>query len=479
MRKLISIIPRLATNYFILSGAELFSKILATIAFAYLARALGPQIYGYLEFVLALALIGTLLVDFGLSSIGAREIAKDTESTKRLFVHITALRFIFAVGTFSLFVILARWIDQPQPVRNLILLYGLTMFALPLLIQWVFQGHDRMQYVALASVVRWSILTLGILLFINSASNLWLVTLIEITAILSAALILIAFFIRSFGMPSFDFDRQYGLNALRKSAPIGASELVWAVKVYFATITLGLVISGPDVGWFTSAHRIVISLHAFVWLYFYNLLPSIARSSQQPVAVLNKLMAASLTVTAWAAVFIGVFGTAFSKVIINLFYGSQYNQAASVFSVLIWLIPLALLSGHYRYTLIGYDHQKYEFLSAFTGAVVNVGLSLYLIPRMGYLGAAWAIVVSELIIWGLAVLFVGRMVAHISILPHLWRPLIAGVISAGLLYVFIPINLFLAVIIATMVFILILFSFNPNLVHRIRSMAFQNQAIHS
>ena len=37
--------PRLALNYVLLSGGELVAKVLGALAFAYLARVLGPQVY--------------------------------------------------------------------------------------------------------------------------------------------------------------------------------------------------------------------------------------------------------------------------------------------------------------------------------------------------------------------------------------------------------------------------------------------------
>ena len=46
--------PRLAANYVILSAGEFIAKVFGAVAFAYLARVLGPQRYGYLEFAIAI-----------------------------------------------------------------------------------------------------------------------------------------------------------------------------------------------------------------------------------------------------------------------------------------------------------------------------------------------------------------------------------------------------------------------------------------
>ena len=45
----------------------------------------------------------------------------------------------------------------------------------------------------------------------------------------------------------------------------------------------------------------------------------------------------------------------FASPLMTLIYGATFAPAAEPFAVLVWLVPLALFSGHYRYTLIGYD----------------------------------------------------------------------------------------------------------------------------
>jgi O-antigen/teichoic acid export membrane protein len=439
------------------------------VAFAYLARVLGPQGYGNLEFTLAIIFFFTLLVDIGLSAYGAREIAKDEGTVPRLVAHITITRCLMAVGAFSILAILVMVIEKPWPVKQLILLYGLTLFGLPGILQWVFQGRDMMQYVAIASILRWSTFAAGVFLLIRGAAQLWMVALVEGIAISLVVFYYFWILLRFFGFPRQRIDFGFMRNVFPQALPIGASELVWAVKIYFATVLLGLVIAGPQVGWFGAAHRLVISLHTFVWLYFFNLLPSIARSSQGKPEGLHRLMRTSLQVTAWTAIFLGIVGTAFADPIITLFYGSQYQQSVVAFRVLIWVIPLTLISGHYRYTLIGYDEQRLEFLSSAGGAILVILLNLFLIPTYGFLGAAWSLVISEAFILGLAYYLVRRTITHIPMWSYIYRPLAAGAILIGALYLLPSTNAWVMGGAAVIVYGLALTVIQPQLLADIRA----------
>jgi O-antigen/teichoic acid export membrane protein len=194
------------------------------------------------------------------------------------------------------------------------------------------------------------------------------------------------------------------------------------------------------VGWFSAAHRLVISLHAFVWLYFFNLLPSISRGSRSTFAALQRLMQSSLQITGWLGVFVAIVGTAFARPVLTVVYGSQYEPAVASFQTLIWLIPFALVSGHFRYTLIAYHKQGLEFISAACGGALNVVLNLILVASYGIIGAAIAIVVAEVFICGISYLMVQRTITAIPVGAYLWRPAIGAVVLAGILHFIPPVN---------------------------------------
>jgi O-antigen/teichoic acid export membrane protein len=463
-------LPRLAVNFVVLSGGELLSKIFTAVAFAYLARVLGPGGYGQLEFALAIVLFFTVLVDGGLSPYGARELAKDPGAAGRLVLHVVLLRCALATAAFGVLAALTVAIDQPWSVKVLILLYGLTLFGVPGLLGWVFQGRDSMHVVAVASIVRWTTFAAGVFLFVHAPSQIWRVPLVEAGAVGLVVLFYVALLARQLGRLRPRLDLSFVRSTIRQAAPIGASELVWATKIYFATVWLGLVVGGAEVGLFGAAHRLVVALHAFVWLYFFNLLPSLARATRDPPGPLQALLHRSIQVCAWSAVFVGIVGTAFAQPAITLVYGPQYQDAVPAFQVLIWLIPLALMSGNYRYALVAHGQQRLEFLTAACGACLNIVLNLLLIPPYGPLGAAIALVASEVLIWALADYFVRRTITPVAAWPHISRPLIGGAILAGALYVLLPTNLWIAGISAVVVYGLALSIFQPTILTNVRAL---------
>ena len=426
---------KLVINFVLLSGGEAVSKIFAFIAFAYLARILGPDVYGDLEFALAATLFFNLAVEGGLGLLGAREIAKDKESVSKLTFHIIVMRCILAVGSFLLLMVFTVLCNKSPQEKQLVILYGLTLFGTPGLLQWFFQGFDRMHWVAISSVLRWSLFAGVVLLYVKDPTRAWVVPLAELGAVGCVVFLNIGLFAHGFGKIWRPFNLPFAISLMRQAAPIGLTQVMWGLKIYLPTVMLGLLIGGEQVGWFGSAHRIVLALHGFVWMYYFNLYPSISRCSQQTPEALQQLAGKSIQMNAWAAVFVGAAGTLFADDLINIVYGTQYAEAVIGFKVLIWLLSFALISGHYMYILIAYNKQWLELLSAVCGGIASIIINVLLIPKYGSIGASLAVLCSETFIWSLNYYFVRREVIKIRFMTHLIKPLLAGAIMVAMLQI--------------------------------------------
>jgi O-antigen/teichoic acid export membrane protein len=465
---------KLTTNFVLLLGGEALSKVFSFLAFAHLARVLRPDAYGAIEFALAATLFFNLIVEGGLGLLGTREIAKDEQSLRGITFHVVIIRCFLAILAFLLLLLFVLVSNKSWQEKQLVTLYGLTLFGTPGLLQWVFQGLDRMQWVSVSSVVRWSLFAGCIFLFIHEPGQIWIVPLIELAAVGSVVALNFSLFRYLFGGFPRKFDISFAFSLFRQAIPIGLTQIMWGLKFYLPTIMLGLLIGGKEVGWFGAGHRIVIALHAFVWMYYFNIYPSISRCTQQTPGALDRMMAKSLQLTSWSAVFIGVSGSLFAEPLILFVYGSQYGETALCFKVLIWLVSLTLISGHYMYMLIAYNRQWLELSSSISGAVVSICLNLFLISHYGFLGAAWAVLCSETVIWGLNYHFVRRNINDIRFWKHLIKPLAAGAVMVSATQLMPSSNVWVMGTVSVAVYGIALLILQPNIVTDFRIVIFGN-----
>ncbi|MFN2433046.1 MAG: oligosaccharide flippase family protein [Gemmatimonadota bacterium] len=425
---------RLARGYLLLGGGELLAKLLTFTAFVALGRALGPERYGSLEFVLAVMVFFTLPADLGLGAYGAREVARRPGAAALLLQQISELRLLLAGVSFAALLAVTALVPAPDEVRLLLVLYGVSLFAAPALLQWLFQGQGLMQWVAAASITRQAVFAGLILVLVRPGVSIVAVGLVEIASVAATAAVCVTVARLRLGVrvPAPRL-RPAGLaRHLREAAPIGLSEIAWAGLWYLATVLLGLLVAGPALGWFGASHRIVMALHTFVWLYFVNLLPWIARGVEAPREQLVRLIQGSLLPATWCSLFVALVTTVLARDLLTLAYGPAFADAGRTLGLLVWMVPLAMLSGHFRYTLIAYDLQRLELASTLAAGLVAAVLGLLLIPRFAGRGAAAALLCGSAVNGLLAYAWTRSRVARIRLGGRVAKPLVAATAALAL-----------------------------------------------
>ena len=422
---------RLAINYLFLSGGEFTAILLTFASFTYLARVLGPLNYGSVEFTLAAMVFFTLPADLGLASYGAREVARHPDRASRLLHEITGLRVALTLGSMLALGIFILVIHKSNELKILLALYGVSLLAGPFLLQWFFQAHDQMHWVGIASIVRQAGFAGLVFLMCRRGSPLSYIGFIECASV--AAMTVFCLYVSrhrmGFAWPWPDLHVIRLMGHIREAAPIGLNELAWAFMWYFCTVLLGFIFPDRSLGWFGASHRAVMALHTFVYLYFFNLLPSISRCAALPHKYLLELMDRSIRLGAWASLFLAALLTALAPQLLTLMYGPPFRPASHSFSILVWMLPVAMLSGHHRYILIAYNHQKTLLRCTAYSAAVAVLLGFALVPFYRGPGAAWALLIALLLNLALVYISVRRLVVEVPVHRQLAAPLTALAVS--------------------------------------------------
>jgi len=204
-----------------------------------------------------------------------------------------------------------------------------------------------MRWVALTEIVRQIGFAGLVLLTFRRGTPLWHIGVIECASVAGAALFC-AYVTRlelRFAWPWPDLKVSRLMGHLRESAPIGLTELAWGFMWYFSTVLLGLVFSDATLGWWGASHRALMALHTFVWRYFFNLLPSISRCALRSKKDLLELMDESVRFTSWVGLLAGGLLMATAPDLLALLYGPNFREAARSFSVLVRMLPVAMLSA--------------------------------------------------------------------------------------------------------------------------------------
>jgi len=421
----------LLTRYLTLSGAEIFSKLCVMGAFVYLAHVLSAADYGTVELALSITVFFVLSVESGMGLYGARVVAADASRIPRLVPQVMVLRLVLGVPAFL--VILAVSANYRIAGLGILAITGIAVLLTPLLTQWVFQGLRQMQWVAAGSAIRYVVFTALILLTVHRGGDIRLVAVAEVSGV--AALALFNAWILH-GRLRIALDWHELVSGTRQLFGqvwfMGFSDLTWAGLWYSPALIVGWLAAGRtvDVAWIAASVRIVVALHTFVWLYFFNMLPNMAKELSVSVDAWRALIRRSIATSVWPAGLVALGGTLVAPWLMPLVYGAAYSAAVRPFQIVIWMIPVAWFSGHFRFSLIAAGQQRWEVMVSVASALVTVTAALTLAPFFGSVGAALALLLGGTVNLVLAVRTSRHLIASLSIVAETRAAVIAT--AAGL-----------------------------------------------
>ncbi len=401
-------------NFISLASAELISKLLGVVSTAYLARVILPEGFGVLGFAIAFLSYFNNVIIFGSDIIGVRDLSKDKTKLSTYFSNLTFLRVFIAVVSIII-VILATYIIQFDSItRNIIIIMAISLLQPAISAYYIYQAIERMEFIAIANIIRSILLLSGYLIFVKSEQD------IELVAVMFSAvnivILLIVFFHIHFKIVQFKFSIE--LKFIRKfvnqSFPLAISAIMISIYYNLDMIMLGFLKTDFDVGMYTAAFKIFMMGVLPFGLIVKVFLPALSKVVNDKPGNLFVLVMKYALILISFGVAIGVVFYLTSDLIITLIYGDIYLNASAALQILSMNIIIVAVNMTFGNPLTVWNKQKMYTMAVTMGALVNVVLNFILIPGYSYIGAALATVLSELLVFIGVVYFFNRTIMKFS-----------------------------------------------------------------
>jgi O-antigen/teichoic acid export membrane protein len=125
--------------------------------------------------------------------------------------------------------------------------------------------------------------------------------------------------------------------------------------------------------------------------------PMLVQAKQTRGADYEWRMQRFFQLTVGSAWIVAVVGALLAPAISVLAFGPAFAGMASTLAWLtLTIVPVALGVARHEY-LVNEGRLRFQMVTTLVGAVTNVGLNFWLIPRWGALGAAWATLACHLV----------------------------------------------------------------------------------
>lgn len=375
------------------------SLLFPVISFAYCSRVLGVDGIGRVNFAKSVIAYFSMLAMLGMNYYGTREAAKLRNDKERLSQFCIEMLIINGSTTFLAYVLLAVslfGIPMLTGYRNLILVCSGAIALQGMGMEWLYQAMEEYRYIAVRSVLFQIGALVALFIFVRDTEDV--ISYAVITLIASSGSYILNFFnARKY----IHFQRHVRYTIRKHLKP-----LLWlfamAVSIELYTVLdttmLGVLKGDISVGLYTAAIKVERMVNTLLTSVGVVLIPRMAfyisqGKTEETAELIKKGYNYVFLLSIPAAV--GLF--MLSDEIILLFSGSQFTSAGFTMRLLtpiVILIPFSVMTNQQTFVPMG--KEMLILVSTSIGAITNLILNSFLIPRYAENGAAAATVVAEL-----------------------------------------------------------------------------------
>lgn len=412
-----------------LACGEIIGRSFTFVLTIYAARILGATEFGVFSFALAFVGIFMFLAHWGIFSIVTREFARD-EKNETIFPALLGLKMALSIVAFAI-MFLASFLATANPAIRVVvwIIAGSELVNNFFLLIYAFlEARQRMQYEAGAKILQLILVSVFGFLVLWQAPSARNLGFAYFGAMGLALVSLFVVFSLRFQRIRFRWDGAIWRRFLKLSWPIGLANALGMIFVSSDSVILGYLGGITATGWYNAAYRIVGMLMLPSALMLSSFFPVLSRFFDESRAHVQRIYNLYREVTVIIALPMIVGGIVLAPRIIPFLYGESYVPAILAFQILITIAGVNLLYNPYGAMFVVANKQKAILAINAIGAVLNILLNIFLIPRYSLYGAAVATLVTYLLVLCVTIWLSTRYIP----LNLLWRTLPRTLTVAGI-----------------------------------------------
>lgn len=383
-------------------GWLFFDKILrmgvGLIVGVWVARYLGPEQFGLLNFATAFVGLFGGLAGLGLQGIVVRDLVREHSAKEEILGSAAALQFVGGLSSYGLILAIIYWLRPEDALAKTIvaILGSVMLFKSSEVVVYWFESQVLSKFIVWVQNGAFLVFAaIKVFLILENAPLVAFALATVAEALLVAVLtLMIMFGLRSLRIQKIRISMLRIKELMAESWPLLLSGIAVMIYMKIDQIMLGQMIGDEAVGIYSAAVRISEIWYFMPIAIIVSVFPSILESKKGSEKHYYWKFQRLFDIMVWLSISVALPMSFLSAEVVALLFGHTYKDAGSVLSIHIWasvFVFLGVASGKW---FIAERRQFLYMQRSIFGAVANIILNLLLIPKFGVHGAAWSTVAS-------------------------------------------------------------------------------------
>ena len=375
---------------------------------AWVARYLGPDQYGLLNFSLALVALVGVLSNLGLQELIIRNIVKDPEKRDDLLGTAFVIK---AVGGILVFIIsiLITFLMRPDDLTSHVLV--IIIAAGPIfqsfdVIEFYFKSQVEAKYSVIAKSISFLVINvLKVILIIIEAPLVAFAFAVTADILLGSASLIAAYKLSGKFIRKWKVNLAQAKEFLAEGYLLGISAIAVLIYMRIDQIMIGQLLGDKEVGLYSAAVKLSEVWFVIPLALIQSVAPVLVKSYNENIQKYNYRLQKLFNLLTLIGLVIAVPTIFLSGWIVEIVFGGAYSNSSGIFAIHIWSIIFVgwgLLRNH----ILVFEKLVYiTMIASLCGAAANVIINYFLIPLYKGEGAAIATLLSQLISSSIILLF--------------------------------------------------------------------------
>lgn len=375
---------------------KIFSLLSILVVGIIVARYLGKEQYGIMNYVISIVAIFQVFADFGLDFIQIREESKNPHLRDRIIGTVYGLKLFFAILTLlAIYITVSIFIDEVS-IRSYIMLYALSIIMNT---TWVSRNHFTSmvwnEYVVKTEILRNVIgMVIKVGLVLLHLPLIWFICSLLFDSFLLATGYLVSYTKKIDSIRKWSFDKTLAFYMIRQAFPLLLSSAAIIVYNKIDQVMIGDMIDKANLGIYSVAIRFTELLVFVPTIIAQTISPMLVEMHKTDAQRYEECSRIFVNVTVSLCIILALMTSLLSYPIVYVTFGKAYIGAASVLSILAFKVIGDALSQTSGQLIIIEGQQKYAPIRNIIGCVACIILNLILIQRYGIHGAAYTALIT-------------------------------------------------------------------------------------
>lgn len=391
-------IRKMLVNIFWLSSDKVIRYGLGLIVGIWVARYLGPNDFGVINYAISIYTIFTAFYTFGLDSVVVKHLVQAGGEKNKILGTAFWMRISGSLLALSLIAIVSRWSSYPQYYWIILVISFSPLFQVFDVIDFWFQSVTQSKYTVLSKAFALLIvLGLRIALILFEASLIWFAWATAIEFLFSSIALIIIYNKKVGNIFSWYFDLRIAKTFIKESWPVAVSLI--ATLVYFRSgqIMLSELSDMRAVGIYSAAIRLSEVWYFLPVIFFTSAYPNLIKAKQADETLFYSKLKKLYKIMIWLALIVTIVIIMSADMLITFLYKDTYKDAVLVLRIHVLGLVFTFIGQAAQAWYLIEQKNKLALYNNVLGAIVCIVANYLLIPSFGVSGAAVASVLAFMV----------------------------------------------------------------------------------